>query len=110
MDFLKKLFGGGGSDNDGADRTGLYFYVRPKGCQEVIRVRIDANNDLSLADDNSTYYVRKVVRGTTYKCTREAELELFFDAGRRLSNTQVTSGDLVAKDDYEEWVRFMEAE
>lgn len=110
MDFIKRLFGGGGDDNDGADRSGLYFYVRPKGCQEVVRVRIDSNNDLSLADDNTTYYVRKVVRGTTYKCTREAELELFFGADRRLTETTVSRGDLVTQADYEEWVRFMEAE
>ena len=49
MDFLKRLFGGGGAS--GEDSAGLYYYVKPKGCDEVVRVRINRNNDLSLDDD-----------------------------------------------------------
>src|SRR5262249_41441103 len=101
MDFFKKLFGGSGGNTD---RVGLYFYVKPHGCDEVIRVRIDSNNDLSLADDNSTYFVRKSIRGTTYKCNRSAELELTFDATRRLQNTELMGGVLVTKADYDAWV------
>jgi hypothetical protein len=100
MEFFKKLFGGGG----GGDRVGIYFYIKPNGCQEIVRVRIDSNNDLSLNDDNSTYVVRKTVRGTTYKCTRSAELELSFDSSRQLRNTEVTGGTQVTKEDYEAWL------
>jgi hypothetical protein len=102
MDFFKKLFGGG--SNSGTDRVGLYFYIKPNGCTEIIRVRIDSNNDLSMADDNSTFFVNKTVRGSTYKCTRSAELELTFDSSRRLQNTEVTGGTLVTKEDYENWL------
>jgi hypothetical protein len=108
MKFFKKLFGGA-SGSGGTDRVGLYFYVKPHTCDEVIRVRIDSNNDLSLADDNSTYLVRKTVRGTTYKCTRSAELELTFDSSRRLSHTECMGGVLVTKEDYEAWVASQQA-
>jgi hypothetical protein len=107
MDFFRKLFGGSGGVNraeDPGDKAGLYFYIRPHGCQEVVRVRIDKNNDPSLADDNTTYFVNKIVRGTTYKCTRSAELELHFDSNRRLTTTNVTGGALVTKTDYEAWL------
>ncbi len=102
MEFFKKLFGGGGAQS-GSDRAGLYFYIKPTGCDEIVRVRIDANNDPSLADDNSTYFVRKTVRGSTYKCTREAELELFFDSNRRLTEQKVNKGTLVTKEEFEAW-------
>lgn len=106
MEFFKKLFGGG--SNSGTDRVGLYFYVKPHGCDEIIRVRIDSNNDLSLADDNSTYFVRKSVHGTTYKCNRSAELELTFDSSRRLQHTELMGGLLVTKEDYDAWVAAQE--
>jgi len=106
MDFFRKLFSGGNT-NDG-DRAGLYFYIQPLGCEEIVRVRIDSNNDLSLADDNTTYFVRKTVRGSTYKCNREAELELFFDAARRLQNQQVNKGKLVTKAEFEAWLATQE--
>jgi hypothetical protein len=109
MDFLKKLFGGGGSQN-ADDKRGMYFYIKPEGCTEVVRVRIDMNNDPSLADDNSTYFVRKMVRGTTYKCTRTAELVLTFDNKRKLQNTEVTGGTLVEAADYEAWLATPEAQ
>ena len=42
MNFLKSLFGGGGRDED----RGLYFYVQPKMCKEILRIRVDPLNDL----------------------------------------------------------------
>ena len=87
MDFLKKLFIGGGSASSG-DAKGMYYYVKPKGCDEVVRVRIDRNNDPSLRDDGKTYWVHKVVMGN--KCFHRAELDLYFSASRQLTNTEVT--------------------
>lgn len=108
MDFFRKLFGGGGGASQAGDKVGLYFYVRPTGCQEIVRVRIDSNNDLSLSDDNTTYVVHKVVRGSDYKCNRSAELDLSFDSSRRLQSKEVTGGTLVTKEDYEAWVASQE--
>jgi hypothetical protein len=103
MDFLRKLIGGGNSAAD-RDRAGMYFYVKPNGCSEIVRVRINANNDPSLEDDGKTYYVHKTVRADDYRCNRPAELELFFDSSRRLQKTEITSGTLVTKEDYDDWV------
>jgi hypothetical protein len=102
MDLFRKLFGGGGSSSSG-DRSGAYFYVKPNGCDEVVRVRIDMNNDPSLNDDSSGYFIIKTVRGTTYKCTRSAELHLIFDSNRRLKSSEVNGGALVTQAEYDAW-------
>ena len=101
MNIFKKLFGGGGDSS--ADKSGLYFYVQPKGCKEVVRVRIDRNNDLSQSDEGG-YFVRKSVRGVDYKCNRTAELELTFDDQRRLQQSDVSGGALVTEADYQAWL------
>jgi hypothetical protein len=100
MDFLKKLFGGAGGSSD--DGRGIYFYVRPKGCDEIVRVRIDRNNDPSLADDGKTYWVHKTVMGS--KCFQRAELEIHFGQNRQVSSTEVQGGDLVKEEDYKAWL------
>jgi hypothetical protein len=64
-------------------------------------VRINRNNDLSLADDEKTYWVHKVVRGI--KCRQIVELDLYFDAQRRLSRSEVKDGALVDHAAYEAW-------
>lgn len=101
MDFLKRLFGGGGSSTSG-DARGFYYYVRPTGCDEVVRVRIDRNNDLSLNDDNKTYWVHKVVMGT--KCFQRAEVDFYFNQSRQLKNTEISGGVLVRQEDYDAWI------
>jgi len=106
MDFLKKIFGGGG-EGGSSDSSGMYFYVRPKGCDEVIRVRVDRNNDLS-DDDAGGYWVRKLVRGTSYKCM-QVELQLFFDAQRSLRNSEVSGGALVSEKEYAAWAAGQQA-
>jgi len=103
MEFFKKLFGGSGSGSQTGDRNGMYFYIQPKGCDEVIRVRIDTMNDPSLNDDGNGYFVVKTVRGTTYKCTRSAELTLTFDGQKRLKSTDVRDGALVTHEQFEAW-------
>ncbi len=107
MEILKRLFGGGGgSGGSGGSRSGdangVYFYVRPTNCDEVVRVRIDRNNDLSLADDNKSYVVHKLVRGT--KCFQSVEVDLYFDSNRRLVNSELQHGAMVTEDDYQTWV------
>ena len=102
MNFLKKIFGGGQS-SDSHDRAGMYFYVRPSGCDEVVRVRVDLNNDLSYTDDGASLWARKTVRGSSYKCS-PVEMELAFDVNRRLQNCDLKGGDLVTQADYEAWV------
>lgn len=99
MDFLKKLLGGG-SDHDA---RGMYVYVIPKRCDDVLRVRIDMSNDLSQRDDASGYWVRKLASSSNYKCN-QVELTLYFDSNRRLVDQEIEGGKLVDKAAYEAWV------
>jgi hypothetical protein len=102
MDFLKKPFSGGSGGGVSGDSRGIYFYVRPKGCEEVVRVRIDRNNDLSLSDDGKNHWVHKVVMGS--KCFQRAELDVYFNSNRQMSSSEVSGGDLVKQADYDAWV------
>ncbi len=101
MDFIKRLFGGGGGSGATSDGSGLYFYVRPRGCEEVVRVRIDRNNDLSLSDSGDGYWVHKYVRGTT--CFQQVEIDFYFTMNRQLSNSEVQGGALVTEADFQAW-------
>jgi len=104
MGFLKKLFGGGGSGASrvAGDPDGLYYYVRPNGCEEVVRVRVHRYNDLSVQDDGQTLWTHKSVRGV--KCRQPVELDLYYDSNRRLINSEVSGGALVTEADYNEWI------
>jgi hypothetical protein len=99
MGFFSRLFGG--NKNTSADHDGLYIYVRPKMCQEIVRVRVNLMNDLSLQDDGG-YFVRKMVSAT--RCPFQAEVELHFDKGRKLKQSTVTNGDWLEENDYVEWM------
>lgn len=103
MQFLRNLFGGGSRPaRQAGDPDGLYYFVRPDGCEEVVRVRINRNNDLSLTDDGSGYLVRKHVRGV--KCRQGVELDLYYNSKRQLVNAEVAGGVLVTEADYEAWL------
>ncbi len=106
MEILKRLFGGGGGGGAGGSRSGdasgVYFYVKPDQCDEIVRMRIDRNNDLSLTDDNKSYVVHKLARGT--KCFQTVEVDLYFDSNRRLVNSELLHGTLVTEDDYLAWI------
>lgn len=95
MDFLKKLFGGGASNRDDA----LYLYVQPKMCKEIVKVRVDMRNHLSLNDEGNGYYVRKIVSGT--RCPFQSEIEIFFNRERRITDQNITDGEFVTQADYE---------
>lgn len=100
MEFFKKLFSGGAPQ-----QRGQFYYVKPTGCTEIVRIRVDTMNELSQNDDNDGYFVRKSARGTSYKCTRTAELLLEYDANKRLKNTEILGGALVSEAEYDAWVK-----
>ena len=104
MNFLKQLAGmfspkPGVSGGD----PGLYYYVKCLRCGEVIRFRINPMNDLSLTDGGD-YYVRKVIVGR--RCYNRIEAQLTYSAGsnanRKLINSEVSGGELVDKQAFEE--------
>jgi hypothetical protein len=98
MNILKNLFGG----SRDRDERGSYFYVRPQRCDDVLRVRVDLYNDLSLTDDGSGYWVRKLASSSNYKC-QQVELTLYFNKNHRLENSEVVGGSLVERSDYDAW-------
>ncbi len=100
MNFLKKLFGGG---NTGRDDRGTYYYVKPHRCDDILRVRVDMSNDLSLTDDGSGYWVRKLASSGNYKCN-QVEVTLYFDNNRRLQDNELNGGKMVERADYDAWV------
>ena len=94
MNFLKNLFGGGNRSKDG----GYYVYIKPKMCQEVVRVRINLNNDLSPTEDYNGYWIRKVASAT--RCPFQAEFTLQFDKSRKLVDRMIENGEFVSEEDY----------
>ena len=102
MQFLKRLFGGGQPSDDG-----LYFYVRPRGCEEVVRVRIDPSSELSLQEGGG-YFAVKTVRGT-HRCFNPAEMHLYFDKSRNLTNSEVSGGEMVDEAAYNAYIEAHEA-
>jgi len=98
MDFLKKLFGGG---NTTGDNRSYYVYVRPKRCEEIVEVRIDLMNELSIRDDGDGYWVRKMARAT--RCPFPSEVVLYFDKRKTLVSSEVVDGELVEKAVYDAW-------
>ena len=102
MGFLRKLFGGGGNKSSSQDRYAMFFYIRPKRCDEIVMVRINLMNDPSQLDHGKGYFVRKVASAT--RCPFQAELEVTFDARKRVTQTQVTDGELVDEAEYNAWL------
>jgi len=100
MNFFKRLF-----SSPAPQARGQYYYVKPTGCTEIVRIRVDTMNEISQNDDNNGYFVRKSARGTSYKCTRTAELLLTYDSQKRLLNTEILGGALVTEAEYEAWLQ-----
>jgi hypothetical protein len=99
MNFLRKLFGGGAPSGD---QEGMYFYIRAKKTGEVIPVRLHRFNDLSMSDDGNSYYVRKLIVGQ--RSFDRIEAEFFFDKNRSFVSADISGGELVERDDYEQYL------
>lgn len=95
MSFLKKLFGG--SATPSSKDSGLYVYIKIRRSGEIIRVRIDRNNELSRDDDNKLF-VRKQVMGT--KSFERVDVTLYFDDNYKLLDAEMAGGELSDKEDY----------
>jgi hypothetical protein len=79
------------------DVQGFRLEVRCQVCGEIIPVRIDLANDLSLDYETGHWRVHKVVVGSgRTRCFRRIELDLVFDARRQLLDSHVVGGDIVA--------------
>lgn len=93
MNFLKKLFSGGGGSRDE-----LVVYVRPKACDEILRIRLDTKHSLSRRDDGDGYFMRKMATGA--RCPFQAEMHFYFDSSKTLVDRSVENGEFVTEEEY----------
>ena len=92
MKWLKQLLQRSAAASD----SGLWYAVQCNRCRSIVRVRIDARNDLSLDDDHTGYLVRKTV--VDDRCFSRLELLVTFDLQRRQTSASVTGGTLVQEE------------
>ena len=89
---LSSLFAGSSKDHS------FWISVKCDRCGEIMRTRVDLNNDLSAEygehEKETTYYCRKVLIGKK-SCYLPIEMELRFDAGRNLIDKQIKGGKFV---------------
>jgi len=104
MSFLKKvapfLFEGGERQEEGDVH---WEYVRCTRCGEKIPVRVDLRNELTAEYEGGegAYYVRKGVIGSgETRCFQMIEVELFFDANRRLTSRYITGGQFITREEF----------
>jgi hypothetical protein len=76
-----------------ADAGAYWITVRCNRCGEVVKGRVNLNNDLSPEYDGETltYTCRKVLIGEQ-RCFQQIEVWLKFDAGRKLMNREIRGG------------------
>ncbi len=99
MNLLRKFWQSfSGSTFTGGD-VGLYYYVRCNRCGEVIRVRINPLNDLSLDDTSKNLWAHKVIVGQ--RCYNRIEANFTYDTNRKLINSEATGGTFVDKQAYQ---------
>ena len=97
MSFLKRLsniFSGPGKPDD----SSYWITVKCNRCGEIIRARVDLRNDLSInygeRDEDTTYFCRKSLMGSQ-RCYQQIEVELTFDAGKKLLQREIRAGKFV---------------
>jgi hypothetical protein len=102
MGFLKKLSTlfspAASSKRDG----GYWIAVRCHRCGEIIRARVNLSNDLSPnfdeGEEKVNYFCRKTLIGDQ-RCFQQVEVELTFDANRRLVERQIHGGEFIETDE-----------
>ena len=74
----------------------LWLRVRCDRCGEIIESRVNLYNDLSAEHDGSeiTHRLRKVLIGSGH-CYQQVEVEMTFDAQRRVLTRQIRGGTFV---------------
>jgi hypothetical protein len=83
-----------------------YYYmvfIRCERCGETIKARIDLRNDLSIHygdhGEADQYFTRKSIIGSGL-CFERVEIELTFDADRKLISRKIAGGEFLSEDEY----------
>ena len=93
MNLLQKLFGGSSAKSEQHAYT---FSVKCNRCGEIIKGRVDLNNDLSgeYGEDGDIFRARKILIGENH-CFQRIEVELKFTSARELIERHVTGGEFI---------------
>ena len=102
MGFFKKLASLVSATPTDMETLGLY--VRCDKCGEVLGTRIHLGNDLSPlygeGGPGITYFVRKTLMGSK-RCFQPIEVELTFDADRKVIARDIMGGQFITEEEYE---------
>lgn len=85
------------------DEAGYWIFLGCDRCGELLRVRINLFNDLSVdyeGEKNQTYFCRKIVVGKG-GCFQRIEVELLFDRDRRLLQKDISGGYFINQGEYQ---------
>lgn len=100
MGILRRISSLFGSSDSGRN---YWFYVKCDNCGEVLKGRVDMQNDLSLIYGSEKeapgYYCRKVIVGSK-RCFRPIEVEFFFDSNRKKLDRKIQGGEFVIEEEY----------
>jgi hypothetical protein len=103
MGFLRKI-ASALSPKGTAEGDALWVYVRCDKCGEKIKTRIDLSHDLTpnYSDEGgiANYFLRKVLVGSK-GCFEPIEVELTFDAQRRVTAREIAGGEFISREEYE---------
>lgn len=114
MSFLKKIASAlspkaAGACSERSERSRregevLWVYVHCDKCGEKIRTRVDLSYDLTPNYDDegrvASYFSRKVLIGSR-NCFEPIEVELTFDAHRRVISREIAGGQFISREEYE---------
>jgi hypothetical protein len=95
LDTIKSIFGG----DSPPGQDGYWIYVRCRRCGEVIKTRLDLQNNLSPADEGG-YVVQKTLVGSGL-CFQRIEATLMFDDNRRLIDQSAVGGEFITAEEFE---------
>jgi hypothetical protein len=96
MGFLKKLFGGDGSQKEYVDKQGVYFFIQCNNCGKTVRVRADKQYDL--ANDGGGYTWHKTI--VDNKCFRPMETVVTLDSGYNVVNAEINGGHYITEEEF----------
>ena len=99
FDKLKEVFTGGGGGRS-AD-SGIYLHIKLDRTGEIVRLRLDPQYELvpDYDQEGGSYRTHKSVVGP--RTFDRAEAVFFFDASRRLVNSEIEGGVLVEQEAFD---------
>jgi len=101
MGFFAKIMAAfTGKAPAGSDRY-LPIYVLDHRCREPISGQVDLLNELSLAEAEGGYYVRKVLHTAgKSRCFGQVEVQLWLDGKKQITRHEIQGGRWLTAEEY----------